>query len=287
MSASPTLRQLLLRGCETLGAAANPDASPRLEGELLLAHCLDVDRAYLYAHADDLADPTAVACFDKLVQRRADGEPVAYLTGEQEFWSLPLRVTPSVLIPRPETELLVELALARLPGDQDIRVADIGTGSGAIALAIASERPRAEVHAVDVSADALAVARENARRLALGNVIFHPGSWCTPLAGDFDLVVSNPPYVRADDPHLGTGDLRFEPRAALTPGEDEYLAFRAIADGAAARLLPGGGLLFEHGFRQGEAVRSLLEEQGWKDVETFRDLAGLERVTAGRKPGDA
>jgi release factor glutamine methyltransferase len=279
-----TLRQLLNQGAQSLEVAGNPAASPRLEAELLLAHGLNVDRAHLFAHAHDpVPDPGAHA-FRRLVERRAGGEPIAYITGEQEFWSLSLEVNESVLIPRPETELLVELALERLPVDQETCVADIGTGSGAIALAIASERPRAEVHAVDLSTEALDVARRNAERLELNTVCFHCGNWCEPLHGELDMVVSNPPYVRPDDAHLETGDLRFEPRLALTPGDDEFLAFRAIAEGARGRLRPGGWLLFEHGFNQGEAVRALLVRRGWNTVATATDLAGKERVTFGRKP---
>ena len=277
-----SLRQLLVRGRQALEANDDPAAAPRLEAELLLAGCLGVDRAYLFAHADDPVPDKAAEAFHTLAARRARGEPLAYITGEQEFWSLSLKVNPSVLIPRPETELLVELALERLAPDRVIRVADIGTGSGAIALAIAGERPRAEVHAVDLSPEALEVARENARRLGTGNVTFHEGSWCEPLKGGFDLVVSNPPYVRSDDAHLHAGDLRFEPRMALTPGEDEFVAFRAIGEGAAERLRPGGWLLLEHGFEQGEAIRELLAQRGWEAIETHRDLAGNERVTLGR-----
>ncbi len=284
MTASPTLRQLLHDGRQALEAVDNPAAAPRLEAELLLARCLGQGRSYLFAHADDPAPESAADTFRELIDRRVEGEPIAYMTGEQEFWSLPLKVNPAVLIPRPETELLVELALERLPLDRTLRVADIGTGSGAIALAIASERPQAEVHAVDLSPEALDVARDNAKHLGLSTVTFHRGSWCEPLDGDFDAVVSNPPYVRSDDAYLETGDLRFEPRVALTPGDDELLAFRSIARGAEERLRPGGWLLFEHGFDQGEAVRKLLLERGWETVATLQDLAHQDRVTLGRKP---
>ena len=279
------LRRLLETARLELAANEDAAASPRLEAELLLALTLGVDRAHLFAHAQDDAPEDAIEVFETLVARRARGEPMAYITGEQEFWSLPLRVSPAVLIPRPETELLVELALERLPTGRELRVADIGTGSGAIALALASERPAIEVHAVDVSHEALDVARANAKTLGLGNVTFHEGSWCTPLTGAFGLIASNPPYVRADDEHLLTGDLRFEPRLALTPGEDELSAFRAIAKGAAERLVPGGWLLVEHGFEQGASVRQLLEERGWQAVETRKDLARKDRVTLARRPG--
>jgi release factor glutamine methyltransferase len=208
---------------------------------------------------------------------------VAYLVGSREFWSLPLEVTPDVLIPRPETELLVEAALGQLPADKCARVADLGTGSGAIALAVAHERPLCEVHATEVHEAALAVARRNGERLAAGRVAFHRGSWLEPLNGRFDLVVSNPPYVAADDPHLSEGDCRHEPSEALTPGGDGLAAIREIASNAVAYLEPGGWLLLEHGFDQGEAVRAILEESGYREIRTLQDLAGLDRLTLGRR----
>ncbi|MEM1411314.1 MAG: peptide chain release factor N(5)-glutamine methyltransferase [Pseudomonadota bacterium] len=278
-----TLRRLLQAARHRLAANHDPGAAPQLEAELLLAQTLGVDRAYLFAHANDEAPEGVESTFQRLVGRRSRGEPLAYITGEQEFWSLPLKVNPAVLIPRPETELLVELVLERLPEAPDTRVADIGTGSGAIALAIASERPEAEVHAVDLSAEAIAVAQGNAKALGLSAVTFHTGSWCDPLDGPFDVIASNPPYVNVNDEHLLTGDLRFEPRLALTPGEDELSAFRAIAKGAAACLNPGGWLMFEHGYAQGEAVRGLLERTGWGAVATHQDLARKDRVTVARR----
>lgn len=282
--AGVTIRRLLDAFRLELAANDDPGAAPALEAEVLLAQALGVDRAHLYAHPSAPVPPETERAVRARVRRRAAGEPLAYITGEQEFWSLPLEVTPDVLIPRPETEHLVALALDRIPPGAAARVADIGTGSGAIALAIASERPSAELHAVDVSDAALAVARRNARKLGLGNVTFHGGPWCAPLEGAFDLIASNPPYVRADDPHLRQGDLRFEPRIALTPGDDELAAFRAIAAGARARLVPDGWLLFEHGFEQAPAVRALLQGEGWRAVESYRDLARRERVTAARRP---
>ncbi|GAP66110.1 (protein release factor)-glutamineN5-methyltransferase [Mizugakiibacter sediminis] len=228
-------------------------------------------------------DEAAQAVFAALLARRLAGEPVAYLVGRRGFWSLELEVTPATLIPRAETERLVELALARLPADAAARVADLGTGSGAIALAIARERPRARVVATDASAEALAVARRNAARLGLGNVVFAQGDWCAALgeARDFDLIVSNPPYIAAGDPHLGEGDLRFEPAAALASGADGLDAIRRIVRDARAHLRPGGGLLFEHGYRQGAAVRALLAAAGYREVFSARDLEGRERVSGG------
>lgn len=255
------------------------------EAEILMAHIVGHPRGWLYAHGDDGLDPDAAARFAALVSRRRAGEPVAYLTGRQGFHDLDLAVSPATLIPRPETEVLVELALARLPADEALHVADLGTGSGAIALAIACERPAAQVVAVDASRDALAVAQGNARRLGLDNVEFRHGDWFVPLAGEcFDLVASNPPYIADGDPHLSEGDLRFEPRAALASGADGLDAIRAIARAAPAHLFAGGWLLLEHGWEQGAAVRALLGDAGFTGIETARDLEDRERVTLGRQP---
>src|SRR5690606_29533287 len=223
------------------------------------------------------------ARFEALVARRAAGEPVAYLVGTRGFWRLELAVTPDTLVPRPETELLVELALARIDPRAAARVADLGTGSGAIALAIAGERPRARVVATDASAAALEVARANAAALGLGNVEFRHGDWWAPLAGErFALVASNPPYIADGDAHLAQGDLRFEPRAALASGADGLDAIRAIVAGAPAHLRDGGWLLVEHGWEQGAAVRALFEAAGFDEVATERDLEQRDRVTLGR-----
>jgi release factor glutamine methyltransferase len=266
-----------------------PDArDPALDAadaELLLAHALGRSRSWLYAHRDDPVDPADAERFRALLARRAAGEPVAYLTGRRGFWSFDLRVTPDTLIPRPETELLVELALARIPSDaQSPRLADLGTGSGAIALALAHERPRARVVAVDLSPGALEVARANAAELGLANVEFRQGDWLAPLAGErFDLIASNPPYIAEGDPHLD--DLRHEPAPALSSGPDGLDAIRTIAREAPAHLVPGGWLLLEHGWDQGEAVRGILVAAGFTDVMTDRDLEDRDRVTSGRWPG--
>jgi release factor glutamine methyltransferase len=255
------------------------------EPELLLAHALGRPRSWLYAHGDGELDAAAAASFACLIARRRAGEPVAYLTGSRGFWRFDLQVTPATLIPRPETELLVELALARLPADRALQLADLGTGSGAIALALACERPRARVVATDASGDALAVARANAAALALPNVEFRHGDWCAPLAGErFDLIASNPPYIAQDDTHLQRGDLRYEPRAALASGPDGLDAIRAIVRAAPAHLQPGGHLLLEHGWDQGDAVRTLLCDCGFIGVETARDLEQRDRITLGRMP---
>ena len=261
-------------------ASARIDA---VDAEWLLAHVLERPRGWLYAHADDSVDASVRDRFEALVERRAAGEPVAYLTGTRGFWTLDLHVTADTLIPRVETELLVELALARLPANQDCHVADLGTGSGAIALAIASERPRARVVAIDASAAALDVARRNAADLGIRTVDFRQGDWCAAL-GDatFDLVASNPPYLAEDDAHRTLGDLRHEPEAALVSGGDGLDAIRSIVANVMAHLRPGGWLLLEHGWEQGDAVRALLVDAGFADVATQQDLEDRDRVTLGR-----
>ena len=256
------------------------------EAEWLLSHVLGKSRSWLVAHGDDGLDAAAAGRFERLVARRVAGEPVAYLIGQRGFWQFDLTVTPATLIPRPETELLVELALDRLPGDRRWRVADLGTGSGAIALAIAYERPNAQVVATDASVAALDVARGNAGALKLSRIDFREGNWFEPLAGErFDLVASNPPYIADGDVHLEQGDLRHEPRAALASGADGLDAIRVLAAGAIAHLQPGGWLLVEHGWEQGGPVRELLRSVGLLEVKTARDLENRDRVTLGRAPG--
>ncbi|NID17110.1 peptide chain release factor N(5)-glutamine methyltransferase [Luteibacter yeojuensis] len=250
----------------------------RLEAELLLAHALGVDRAWFFAHAEDRPDAAAVERFETLVARRVAGEPVAYILGRRDFWSLPLEVTPATLIPRPETELLVELALERLPRGGS--VLDLGTGSGAIALALANERPDIEVVAVDASAAALAVARRNAERLGLARVAMRESDWYASLDDRrFDVIVSNPPYVEAGDPHLRQGDLRYEPASALASGIDGLDDMRRIADGARRHLRKDGWLLVEHGWNQGDAVRALFRQSGLSHAFTAQDLEARDRVT--------
>jgi len=261
-----------------------PGPSARQEAEILLGHALEVSRSFLYANRAMEVPCNRAAGFHKLVQQRAEGTPVAYLTGMRSFWSLALRVTPAVLIPRPETELLVEKALERIPAGAHQRIADLGTGSGAIALSLARERPECEVHATECSIEALLVAVENGRLNGLETVQFHLGSWTEPLQGFFDLIVSNPPYVAQTDPHLQQGDCRFEPRLALTPGADGLCDLRQIAREAMGRLAAGGWLLLEHGYDQAAEVRSLLDCGGYSEIATYRDLAGIERVCVGRKP---
>lgn len=257
--------------------------SARLDAELLLAYVLDQPRSHLYAWPDRPATDAQRARFAELVERRAQGEPVAYLTGTREFWSLPVRLTADVLIPRPETELLVELALAHLPDRPRPVIADLGTGSGVIALALARECPHCRIVATDRSEGALTTARLNAEQLGLRHIEFRLGNWFEPLAGEcFDLILSNPPYIAEGDPHLERGDLRYEPRGALVSGRDGLDDLRVIAQNARRHLHKGGWLIVEHGYDQGAAVRKLLEEQGFSGVETRHDLAGVARATLGR-----
>jgi release factor glutamine methyltransferase len=255
----------------------------RLDAEVLLAHALNRPRSYLFAWPERTPSRAQQQHFDQLLAARRRGEPVAYLTGRREFWSLPLAVTPATLIPRPETETLVALALETIAPEADLEIADLGTGSGAIALALASERPRCRLVATDRCAAALEVARRNAMRLQLPDIEFLAGDWCNPLAGRrFDRIVSNPPYVAASDPHLGRGDVRFEPRAALSAGADGLDALRRIVREARAHLKEDGWLLLEHGHTQGTAVRKLLLEAGYASVAVHADPAGRERVATGR-----
>lgn len=255
--------------------------SARFDAEILMAHVLESTRSFLYANPELELPQSRSEAFRKLIKQRALGQPVAYLTESSEFWSLPLKVSPAVLIPRPETELLVETALKKIPSGADWRLADLGTGSGAIALAIASERKKCEIHATDISKAALGIARENAGELGLGRVQFHHGSWTEPLRGKFHLIVSNPPYVKAGDPHLTQGDLRFEPGEALTPGPDGLSAIREITRLARTMLVDGGWLMFEHGWDQGPTTRKILQDYGFTGIETLQDLQGHDRVTHG------
>ncbi len=284
MTVNLTVATLLEEGVRRLCAStpgAAPEATPDLDAQVLLAHVLGVPRTRLRSHPEESPAAAAARRYRALLERRAAGEPVAYLTGEKDFWSLRLQVTPAVLIPRPETELLVERALALWPAER-ARVADLGTGSGAIALALASARPAWRLVASDVSPDALAVARDNAAAMHITQVEFRLGSWFEPLAGErFDLLVSNPPYVAADDPHLA--GLAHEPRLALTPGNDGLACLRTIIRAAGAHLEPGGWLLLEHGAAQAQAVRHELVLAGMRHVRSHRDLAGLERMTEGQQ----
>ncbi|HEY9191283.1 MAG TPA: peptide chain release factor N(5)-glutamine methyltransferase [Methyloversatilis sp.] len=253
------------------------------DAQVLAAHALGCDRAGLIARGRDVLDPGRLAQMDCLLARRAAGEPVAYLVGRREFYGLDLAVAPGVLIPRPETELLVDLALERIRHLPAPRVLDAGTGSGAIALAIKAQCPQARVMALDRSEPALAIAHDNARRLGL-EVAFIVSNWLDAVcAHEFDCIVSNPPYIRAADPHLGQGDLRFEPESALASGADGQDALRALCASAPMRLAAGGWMLCEHGYDQAPAVRVLMSGAGLADVASWRDIAGIERVSGGMR----
>jgi release factor glutamine methyltransferase len=256
-----------------------------LEARLLVGQLLGMNSAALIAHGDRVLSPEQTGAIGQLVGARVAGRPIAYLLGSREFWSLPLQVDERCLIPRPETELLVERALQRIP-EGPARVVDLGTGSGAIILALKVERPGIEAWGNDASAGALALAAGNARRLDLP-VHWFQGRWLQAVAPRplFDIIVSNPPYIDPADPHLERGDLRFEPRAALVAGDGGLADLKAIVRQGRKRLRPGGWLLLEHGFGQGHAVRTLFAEQGFAEIATHRDPGGQERVTEGRCPG--
>ena len=262
------------------------NASARInpvDARVLLGHVMDRDSAYLIAHRDDPLNDTEARAFEALVERRAAGEPVAYITGQREFYGRPFSVTPAVLIPRPETEVLVDSALERIPGTGRIRVLDVGTGSGCVAIAIATERPQCRLLAVDRSLEALAIARRNAVALRVGNVAFLKSDWFEALGTErFDMIVSNPPYIALGDPHLTQGDLRFEPQEALCGGADGLDAVRTLVLGGIRHLTSAGWLVLEHGYDQGPAVRALFADNGYVDVVSATDISGIERVTAGR-----
>jgi len=291
---TPCIGEILRLHSKQLKTALNLDSgSARIEVQCLLQAVLRVNRAYLLTHAGQILDAEQQAHYAALFERRLSGEPIAYILGEREFYGLNFRVTPATLIPRPDTELLVELALQRVPqplptspcqgrSEHACRVLDLGTGSGAIALCIAHARPDIEVTAADASTEALDVARENVRRLNIGNVRLLRSDWFSALAGErFDLIVSNPPYIADGDTHLAQGDLRFEPRAALASGADGLDDIRRIVAGAKEHLDVGGWLLFEHGYDQAGRARELLLQGRYAEVFSARDLTGIERVSGG------
>lgn len=271
---------LALRWAQARLTGHSPSA--RLDTEVLLGHVLKAERAFLYAHPELSLTQAQARQYHRLIERRVRGEPIAYLTGRRAFWSFDLQVTPEVLIPRPETEQVVATALELIDPDHPMRLADLGTGSGAIALALASERPAAQVLAHDLSYAALHVARLNAQALGITNVQFVQGDWCTPLGEQtLDLIVANPPYIAEQDPHLAADGVCFEPRLALIAGDDGLRALDCIIKQAPRCLREGGYIVLEHGFDQGPAVREKLAMQGFACIRTRRDLSGLERVTVG------
>ena len=260
----------------------NVSETSQLDAEILLSHALECDRSYLRTWPERPLSPEQQTQFQELIERRHTGEPIAYIIGERDFWDMTLHVSTHTLIPRPETETLVEQALDRIPPDAHWQIADLGTGSGAIALAIARERPHCQLVATDISAAALDIARKNAARNEVRNIRFVEGAWLAPLAGElFNMIVSNPPYVHPDDPHLQQGDLRFEPLSALHSAPDGLTDIRIICDTARQHLHPGGWLLLEHGFDQGPATQACLVEFGYQQVHTIEDLAHHPRVSLG------
>ena len=274
-----SIRGLIKDATEVLGSD-----TARLDAEVLLASLLKKDRSYLLAWPEKILPQKTREQFHQLVKRRASGEPVAYLTGQREFWSLPLAVSTDTLIPRPETETLVTLALEKIPPDGCLHIADLGTGSGAIALAIAHERPRCRVVATDASAKSLEIAADNARNLGIENIHFIHGNWCDPLPQEpFDLILSNPPYIEDQDPHLEHGDVRFEPRTALAAGPDGMDDLDHIVACARQHLRKEGWLMLEHGYQQADRVKMRLSEHGYREISSHSDEAGLDRVCMGRK----
>lgn len=280
---SSSIQAILQHHSKQLEAALNLDfKSARIEVQCLLQAVMQVNRAYLLTHPEQPLKADQHARYMAFFERRLGGEPIAYLLASREFYGLTFKVSPATLIPRPETELLVELALQRIPQQGACRVLDLGTGSGAIALSIAHARPNAEVVAVDASAAALEVAQFNTQRLALGNVRLLRSDWFSALHGErFDMIVSNPPYIAADDAHLAQGDVRFEPSSALVSGTDGLDDIRRICAQAKAHLKSKGWLLFEHGYDQATQARALLQQAGFEKIFSARDLSGIERVSGG------
>ncbi|OLQ90693.1 protein-(glutamine-N5) methyltransferase, release factor-specific [Vibrio panuliri] len=281
MSVTNSVENTLKRA--TLQLQESGSDSPSLDAAVLLCHALDKPRSFLMTWPEKELSAQELAPFEALLARRLTGEPVAYIIGEREFWSLPLEVSPTTLIPRPDTERLVELALDKAMLSEG-SILDLGTGTGAIALALASELPNRRVVGIDLMADAQQLATRNATRLSIANATFLAGSWFEPLevGCQFAVIVSNPPYIEENDPHLSQGDVRFEPLSALVAGDEGLADIRHIADNARHYLIDQGWLLFEHGFEQGLAVRNILLELGYQDVETCQDYGHNDRVTLGR-----
>lgn len=285
MSAQPDSANCIAGALRDASDRLTSSDSPRLDAEILLAHALGQTRSYLYTHANDTLTAAQTAAFENLLQQRQQRLPIAYLTGQREFWSLPLTVTPATLVPRPETELLVETALTLIAADSDARIADIGTGSGAIAIALASERRHITIVATDNSDAALAVARHNADKLCPHRIDFRLGDWLEPLgANRYDMIISNPPYVESGSPAFEASALAHEPRAALAAGADGLAALRQLIHSAGNYLRRDGWLLLEHGSGQVRALNYLLESCGYRDVTTHADMAGLPRLTQARWP---
>lgn len=274
------IKSLLHNATADLGAYSE---SARLDAEVLLTHVLHTNRSYLYAHLEHDITAEEIAAFMELLQRRQNGEPIAYILGEKEFWSLPFKVTPDTLIPRPETELLIELAFKKLPSTESLHIADLGTGSGAIAVSLAYERKNWQLHATDQCEKALSIAKENSKRLTTLNVSFFHGEWCKALPQQkYSAIISNPPYIAQHDKHLQQGDLRFEPLSALVSGVDGLQDIRTILHQAYNYLVPNGLIMLEHGYQQAPAVRTLMHDLGYSEIESHKDLQGHERVTSAK-----
>ena len=274
-----SLRELLK---DVASRLSNVSESPTLDAELILSRAIDMPRSYFFSHPEDVPDDAAVERFENNVARRLAGEPMAYITGIKEFWSLELMVTPATLVPRPETEILVELALREIPRKAGWKILDLGTGSGAISVAIAKERPLCDITATDVSSEALRVARQNVRSHDLSNVECVEGHWTEPVQDQqFALILSNPPYVEAGDPALER--LASEPQMALVSGGDGFDAIRVLARDCMDILKDGGALMIEHGCDQESGITAILSAQGWQSIECHKDYAGLPRITTARK----
>lgn len=274
-----TIQRLLALAAERLTPASE---TALLDAEILLCHCLHKTRSFLRAWPEHHPRPEQTVCFLNLLEQRLQGNPIAYLTGEREFWSRNFKVSPDVLIPRPDSELLIELSLEWLPADQACKIIDLGTGSGILAITLAAERPLADVTASDISLSALNIARQNAEQLKTGNVRFLQSHWFEEVTEQsFDLVISNPPYIAENDSHLSQGDVRFEPYAALVSDENGLKDIRSIAEQARRHLKGGGHLLVEHGYNQQAEVQAIFEALNYRQVATHTDLSGNPRVTSG------
>ncbi len=278
----PTIKTILAHATNTL---ANHSDSPLLDAEVLLGFVLDKPRTYLRAWCDNTLTDQQLTAFAALIKQRQQGTPIAYLTGTREFWSRDFRVTPDVLIPRPDTELLIELSLDLIPKNQAVKLIDLGTGSGIIAVTLAAERSKTHVTAVDASLAALAVAKHNAQQHQLTDIEFYQSDWFTNVPKTlFDLVISNPPYIDPEDEHLQQGDVRFEPKSALIADNKGLSDIQIIADKARSYLTPLGHLLIEHGYNQAPQVQAIFNALAYDKVQSYRDLSGQPRVTYGRKP---
>jgi release factor glutamine methyltransferase len=269
---------------EAIGQMSNDHA--QLESEILLSHVLNKNRAYLYTHPELLLDPNQMERYQQLISQRTQGIPIAYLTGHREFWSLDLKVSPSTLIPRHETELLVELTLELLPKKEYMNVLELGTGSGAIALALAVERPHWNILACDISEEALHIAKENAKNLGMTHISFYHSDWFKNIPQlQYDAIISNPPYISPNDPHLNHGDLRFEPQNALVSGQDGLADLQYIVQNSYNYLAPNGLLLVEHGYDQKSYLGTILNKLGYNKIHCWKDIQGHDRVSAGWKSG--